>query len=300
MSHTPPVKAPFLALLLALPQIAGAQIDSEPENRDPMTAMPGRFGLLYGTASSESTGSDFNWQQLTLQGGFALRKKVSDELMLFSGLNYGLTTIDQGRSPLGSKLDTLHEINLPISGVYHREGSPWTFFGQVAGQLATDFNSVTSDDLYYSGRLGAQYDFSDSFSLNFGVARVLNFGEAQVLPAIGFIWEPRDDWSFTLIGPRITLSHRINERFIIRGGGFPMGGLWNVEDDSGDSVDYGFGSYNAGLGLDYKLRHGVWLSVWGGANFASELRAERNGDTIFEDKLDSGLFGYIGINLYEW
>lgn len=285
---------------LALPQICLAQIDPEPENRSPMTAIPGRFDFLYGAASSGDTGSDFHWQQINLQGGFALNKEISKELKLFYGIDYGLTHIDQGNSPLGVELDPLHEITFPLSAIYQREGSPWSFYGQVAGVLATDFSHITGQDFDYTARFGAQYKFSDTFSLNFGVARVRNFGEAFVLPAAGFIWQPREDWSFTLIGPRITLSHRINDRFIIRGGGFPMGGLWNVEDDSGESVDYGFASYNTGIGLDYKLRRGLWLSVWGGANFANELRAERNGNTIFEDELDSGLFGYIGINLYEW
>ncbi|MDB2673724.1 DUF6268 family outer membrane beta-barrel protein [Akkermansiaceae bacterium] len=286
--------------LLASSLFSVANIDPEPEDRSPMTAMPGRFGALFGGASQENGGSDFTWEQLTLQGGFGLRKEFSDELKLFYGVNYRFTRIDEGNFASGADLDHLHDIILPFSLAYTPSDSPWSFFAQVSGQLATDFNSITSDDLDYTARLGGQYEFSDKFSLNFGVARVRNFGESFVLPALGCTWEPTDDWSFTILGPRITLSHRISDRFIVRAGGFPTGGLWNVEDDAGNSVDYGFASYNAGMGIDFKLRRGVWLTAWAGANFANELRAEQNGNTIFEEELDSGFFGYIGINLYEW
>ncbi|MCH1498958.1 MAG: hypothetical protein L7U83_07805, partial [Akkermansiaceae bacterium] len=74
----------------------------------------------------------------------------------------------------------------------------------------------------------------------------------------------------------------------------------NIEDNTGNAVDYGFASYNTGVGIDLKLRRGIWLTAWAGANFVNELRAEKNGDTIFEEGLDNGLFGYLGINLYEW
>jgi len=289
-----------LLILVFVAQLARANVDPAPENRSPMTSFPGRFGILLGGARSEGTGSNFTWQQLTLQGGFALRKEFSDELKLFYGLNYRLTNIDQGLSPAGSRLDDLHDIILPFSLSYDPADSRWSFFAQASVQLATDFRSLTTDDLDYAFRIGGQYEFSDTFALNFGAARVRNFGKTFILPALGFVWAPTDDWSLTLIGPRITLSHRINDRIILRGGGFPMGGLWNVEDDNGDSIDYGFASYNTGLGFDYKLRRGVWLTVWGGANFANEFRAEENGSTLFEEDLDPGWFTYIGINLYEW
>lgn len=289
----------LLVLTLSAP-LSLANVDPEPENRSPMTSFPGRFGILLGGSSSDTTGSNFNWQQLSLNGGFALRKEFSDELKLFYGLNYRLTNIDQGLFPAGSRLDDLHDIILPFTLSYQPDNSPWSFFASASAQLATDFRSITTDDLDYTFRLGGQYKFSDTFSLNFGAARIRNFGEARVLPALGCVWEPCDDWSFTLIGPRITLSHRISDNIIIRGGGFPMGGLWNIEDDNGDSVDYGFASYNAGLGIDFKLRRGLWLTVWGGANFANQLRAEQDGNTLFEDDLDTGWFGYVGLNLYEW
>jgi hypothetical protein len=294
------MKRPFTSALLASTLSAAANLDPEPESRSPMTAMPGRFGVIFGGASPENGGSDFSWEQLTLQGGFALNKEFSDEIKMFYGVNYRFTRIETGSFHSGADLGHLHDIIVPLSFSYDPSDSPWSFFAQISGQLATDFNSITSHDFDYFARVGARYQFSDNFSLNFGAARVRNFGEAMVLPALGCTWQPTDDWAFTLRGPRITLSHKINDRLIIRGGGFPTGGLWNVENDAGNSVDYGFASYNAGLGIDFKLRRGVWLTAWAGTNFANELRAEQNGKTIFEEDLDNGFFGYLGINLYEW
>ena len=262
--------------------------------------MPGRFGVLFGGTSEESRTSNFSWEQLTLQGGFGLRKELNDELKLFYGINYRFTRIDKGGFSSGADLSHLHDLIVPFSFIYDSSTSPWSFFAQISGQLATDFREVTGDDLDYSARLGAQYKFSNTFSLNFGAARVRNFGDAMVLPALGCTWQPSKDWSFTLLGPRITLSHQISDHLIIRGGGFPTGGLWNIEDDTGNSVDYGFASYNAGVGIDFKLRRGIWVTAWAGANFANQLRAEKNGDTLFEEDLKNGLFGYLGINLYEW
>ena len=294
------MKVQVSSILLASTLFANARIDPEPENRSPMTAMPGRFGVLFGGASEESGGSNFNWEQLTLQGGFGLRKELNNELKLFYGINYRFTRIDEGDFSSGADLSHLHDLIVPFSFIYDSANSPWSLFAQISGQLATDFSDITSDDFDYSARLGAQYKFSNAFSLNFGAARVRNFGDAMVLPALGCTWQPAKDWSFTLLGPRITLSHQINNHLIIRGGGFPTGGLWNIEDDTGNSVDYGFASYNAGIGIDFKLRRGIWLTAWAGANFVNQLRAETNGDTLFKEDLDNGLFGYLGINLYEW
>jgi hypothetical protein len=288
-------------LLLATSHLASAVIEIEPEKRSPMTDMASRYELLLGGgASSDNTGSEFSWEQLTLQGGFGLNKKISDELRIFTGMNYRLTCIDQGEFPMRDELDELHGISVPISAIYHRENSPWTFFAQISGELSTDFKSVTSDDFDFTARLAGQYEFSDRFSLNFGLARSRYFGDAIVLPSIGFAWTPTDDWALTIMGPRLILSHRINDKMILRAGGFPTGGLWNVEEDSGKSVDYGFSTYNAGIGLDYKLRRGIWLSIWAGANFAAEFRAEERGHKLFEDDLDSGFFASVGINIYEW
>ena len=294
------MKVQVSSILLASTLFANARIDPEPENRSPMTAMPGRFGVLFGGTSEESKTSNFSWEQLTLQGGFGLRKELNDELKLFYGINYRFTCIDEGGFSSGADLSHLHDLIVPFSFIYDSSTSPWSFFAQISGQLATDFRDVTGDDLDYSARLGAQYKFSNTFSLNFGAARVRNFGDAMVLPALGCTWQPSKDWSFTILGPRITLSHQISDHLIIRGGGFPTGGLWNIEDDTGNSVDYGFASYNAGVGIDFKLRRGIWVTAWAGANFANQLRAEKNGDTLFEEDLKNGLFGYLGINLYEW
>jgi len=294
------MKRSFSSALLASTLSAAANLDPEPESRSPMTAMPGRSGVIFGGASPENGGRDFSWEQLTLQGGFALNKEFSDEIKMFYGVNYRFTRINTGSFHSRADLGHLHDIIVPLSFSYDPSDSPWSFFAQISGQLATDFNSITSHDFDYFARVGARYQFSDTFSLNFGAARVRNFGEAMVLPALGCTWQPTDDWAFTLLGPRITLSYKINDRLIIRGGGFPTGGLWNVENDTGNSVDYGFASYNAGIGIDFKLRRGFWLTAWAGTNLANELRAEQNGNTIFEEDLDNGFFGYLGINLYEW
>jgi hypothetical protein len=69
--------------LLASTLISTANVDPEPENRSPMTALADRFGMLFGGATPENGGSDFSWEQLTLQGGFGLRKEFSDDLKLF-------------------------------------------------------------------------------------------------------------------------------------------------------------------------------------------------------------------------
>ncbi|MGB0144757.1 MAG: DUF6268 family outer membrane beta-barrel protein [Akkermansiaceae bacterium] len=277
-----------------------ANVDPQPGERSPMTALPGRFGILLGGAQNEATGSTFTWQQMTLTGGYAIRKELTSDLTFFTGLNYRYTHIDQGRIPTRDRLGDLHDFILPLTLNYQADDSRWSFFAQVSGQLATDFSSVTSDDLDWTFRIGGNYQFSEHLSINFGVARVRNFADTFILPAVGVVWEPCDDWAFTLVGPRITLSHRVCDNIILRAGGFPTGGLWNVESDDSESIDYGLASYNVGAGIDYKLRRGIWLTLWAGTNFTNTFRAEQNGDTLFEDDLNPGWFAYLGLNIYEW
>ena len=122
----------LLPLLLATSHLASGVIEIEPEKRSPMTDMASRYQLLFGGgASSDDTGSDYSWEHLTLQGGSFLNKKISDELRIFTGIDYRLTRIDQGEFPMRDELDELHGISVPISAIYHRENSPWTFFAQI-------------------------------------------------------------------------------------------------------------------------------------------------------------------------
>ncbi len=267
---------------------------ARPESRSPLVERPA--SLAY---QGTFLGSDVTWQQGSLKVPLPFTTKLTKNLTLRHNLSYQLTEIDHNfQSFFPANLD-LHRFSISSSLTYNLPSSSWSFFGNFSRDLSSDLTSINSDDLQISARLAAAYQFSNKFSLNFGISRNTNFGEARYLPSLGFKWTPNDQWALSLYGPFLTLSHRPTDNLIVRAQAFPSGGNWNIEQND-KSLDLGLRSYNVGVSLEYKLRNGLWLSAFAGTSLLNQLQIEDNGRTIAEENLNTGFTTRISLKLYEW
>ena len=121
--------------------------------------------------------------------------------------------------------------------------------------LFSDFERITSDAFRYQGRLEGVFTASPQMQVHAGV---IYYGRSRVkmLPTLGVVWTPDDDWVLRLVFPNPKVSRRL-----WRG---PQADWWGYVH-----IDYAGGSWEIdGLGLtDYNdLRLGM------GVEFASPSR----------------------------
>lgn len=264
------------------------------EEPDPLTDPFSGVQFHYGE------GGEASWWRGVLKTGNAFGLSAGDDLIFRFGPRLEITHLDLGEKRERERFEELYRITGEMAAIFHQRGTPWVWFANVEAGLFSDLKAIDSDDFDFSARLGGSYQFSETFRLNFGISRQRNFGETQVLPALGFEWKPAPGQALTLVGARLTYSYEISDELILRAGGFPTGGVWNVEESDGTSVDYGMVSYNLGLGVDQKLSDQLWLSVWAGTTLANEVSAEVSGTEVFQEDFDTGWFFSAGVKAYAW
>ena len=122
-------------------------------------------------------------------------------------------------------------------------------FGLIAwGRVGvfSDFENVTSDALRYQGRLEGVFHSSSQMQVHAGV---IYYGRSRVkiLPTLGVVWTPDEDWVLKLVFPNPKVSYRLWKG--------PQGDLWSYVH-----MEYAGGSWDIkGLGqTDYNdVRLGV-------------------------------------------
>ena len=179
--------------------------------------------------------------------------------------------------------------------------SRWMFGAWVMSGLATDFRNVDADDLTFDFATGVGYRFSDSLSAGFGAALTDLSAETGFLPGIGLDWQVSDRIRIGICGPSCGVTFSPDENWQISLRGDSSGETWNITDGQGQSRYLDFTSYKIGLFASRRLTGQIRLSAGAGVTFANQIGLARsNGDTLLEQRLDSGFFGQIGLTLTTW
>ncbi len=240
---------------------------------------------------------------------FELRSMLSKPLVPFTGLNiipqfrYELTSLDfdGATSPLPLRDEDLHTLSLGLFALKTEESSPWVYGGFANMDLASDFQDIGGDDFTFDVAAFTGYRFSDQFTLAAGAAVININGDTQVFPIINFDWLISDKFRVGQYGPIFIAAYTPDGDWLVSVRGEPVGGIWNITDDGGESHSIDISSYQMGLYLSRRLTGQLWLSAGAGASFGNEIRlTEPNGDKIFAEDLETGLFGQIGLRLKAW
>jgi hypothetical protein len=116
----------------------------------------------------------------------------------------------------------------------------------VSPGVHSDFEHWDDSALRITGRLIGVWNWTSRLKVVLGVI-YLDRDDVSMLPAVGVIWTPTDDWNLELVSPRPRIARRIScdferEDWIYIGGELG-GGSWSVEranltQDSVTSRDY--------------------------------------------------------------
>lgn len=226
-----------------------------------------------------------------------------DGLILLPLFNYEATSLGINGTPAGFPIgdEDLHSVSLSTFAFYTQEGSPWFFGGWGRVELATDFQDIGGDDFTFDLAGGAGYRFSDKFMLGFGGAVVNLNGDETFYPGIVFDWVVNEQVRIGLYGPIFIAAYTPDENWEFSFRGDPGGGDWNIEDTGGKSRTIDLSSYRLGLFANRRLTSKLWLTAGVGATVGNEIRLTRpDGDKLFDEDLEGGLFGEIGLRVTAW
>ncbi|MGB6223424.1 DUF6268 family outer membrane beta-barrel protein [Haloferula sp.] len=303
-----------LACGLALPAWADKSA-LEPQLSDPYEFDISRFIDVLNFRAVYSSGMEldnspveFDFTELSLAAFLTKPLKLGGDWSAIAYLNFEASQFEfDGNPPIGTVIDDiesdLYRIGVPIVVLNTSANSPWSYGAWISPSISSDFDHVDSDDFFLDVAIAAAYQVNDKLLVGGGVFASDILHDPFVIPGIGFVWTPREDWLVSFYGPRFVARRDINDRNQI---GFEItnnGGLWNI--DSGNaSRRLDFSSWRSGLYYRYNVAGEIWLHAAAGFTFANELQVQtRDGTDLFPNQLgdaDPSPYVSLGISLARW
>ena len=218
-------------------------------------------------------------------------KKLGDDWLVAARLRYRLSDLDWSGQVLFDN-ETLHRLDVSLSLIYRPHESPWTAFLSAGPALAGDGSDVNADDLFFSAIAGIGYRFSDRLTLLAGAYYSQDFGESRLLPGPGFIWTPSEQWSLSLIPPRLRIAYAPSKDWRVAVEAFPNGGRWSVRTLDGQDAFLDRGGARAGLRVERRIvGENGWLHIGAGWIFSRDLSLESaTGRSLFASDADGGAY----------
>ena len=214
---------------------------------------------------------------------YAHRFHLTGHIYLRAGVAYNRFDFGESGAPVPDQLQSL----AGIVGFDYMVGNDVGAFLQVRPGFYTvdNFDSDTFDAPITLARIWILQD--EKLYLFTGVNVAFLRGEYPVLPLVGLIWYPCDQWKIYAVVPEPRIVYSPNERLGIWVGGQLTGGSFRTPHSdtifprrlSGAQLDYS--EYRAGAGFDFHLTHAATLSIAGGYAIERRFNFERAG-TDFE------------------
>ena len=194
-------------------------------------------------------------------------------LFLGAGLNYAGISADFGGfgGQFSQERKDLHTISLQLFAAYDSKASPWWALGFLTPGLSTDFTDIGSD-AFTANALGLiGYHWSDRLDLAAGIFANWSLSEVMVLPALGLIWRPNDQWILQATPPIIALGYRPTSDWTLGLVAYPGGGAWEVGDSSDPIRQINLTLWRAALSIEKKFGPHWRLSLRSGLAFGGDL-----------------------------
>lgn len=220
-----------------------------------------RTTVFAGSVISDYGGS------LTMQEvdvGFGKKFSLNPRLELSTGLHYSLKNID---APGDTRLPTsLHRVAVNMGGSY-RLNDNLTLGLMVSPGLNSDFKVITSSDIRVPVGLYARYKVSQRLILTGGLMYTIENHELPVLPMIGAMYRPSEEWTFTLGFPRTGVMLKPNKTTEYYLGAEFGGGEYRLHDPTIGANIISYWDYRAVTGIKWVLSPATELGVAGGYSF---------------------------------
>ena len=247
----------------------GSKSDNTPSSG--MRAEPRQWEVFARTTALGSSGMSGYGGNLTMQEvdtGFRKRFIINSQLELSTGLHYSLRNID---APGEALLPTsLHRIAMDMRGSY-RWSDKLTLNLMVSPGLSSDLEVITSSDIRVPVGLSANYHVSPRVTLMGGFMYVAGNSELPLLPVIGAMYRPSDQWSFALAFPRTGVAYKPSKETEYYLGAEFSAGEYQLHDSALKADIISYRDFRAVVGTEWALLPSVELGVAAGYAFSRKF-----------------------------
>ena len=188
--------------------------------------------------------------------------------------------------------EDLYTIHIPLLGIY--DNKTWLFMGSVGPGVYSDLRHLTDDDVRITGYALANYKWNERFKLSFGAAYDRVFGDDQLYPLLGCVWDIDDEWRLNLVLPYPSMIYAPNRKWNFFADLRPAGSLWNVNGEE-DESDFKLEGYRLGCGAEYSICKHIWLHVAAGLAFEQKYEYRERGYKYLDATGDDTYFTRIGV-----
>ncbi len=174
-----------------------------------------------------------------------------------------------------------------------------TLYAEFQPGVHSDFEDVTSKDVYYQGGLMVSWKFSEELSGLIGVYYGDDFGEPEIFPLIGAQWQIDDDWALDLFLPEYgVFSYRAADWLSIGLRGRLEGHQFRLSENiPWENTVACYEQILVGPFLDLHFSKRVSLRLEGGIATARtfEFRDDDSSAKLYDGDLENG--AYVGGSL---
>jgi hypothetical protein len=197
--------------------------------------------------------------------GFSHRFVIDPKVELSAGMSYSLRTID---APDSARLpDELHNLSLNLGAVYH-VNDRLTLGIRVSPGAGSDFKAFSGGDIRVPVAFHANFQTSRTLSLMGGIAYTGMNHSYPVLPVLGLIYAPSEQWMFAVGFPRTGAIYKPDRKTELYTGAEFAGGEYQLHDPSVGAGVISYRDYRAVAGADFRVLPFAKLGIAGGYAFA--------------------------------
>ena len=218
-----------------------------------------------------------------------------DDLRLGASLAYEWRHMDLGGlGGIGS--GHYHALEAQLSGFYETEDSPWWGLAFATPGVATDFESVGSDAFEMSALALGGYRLNERWNFALGVFGNLSLRDWTVLPAVGVLWRPNEEWIVQATPPIVAVGWMPTKEWTISLVTYPAGNGWEVGHDDDEVRQVDLSLWRAALSVERRMGEHWRVSARAGVAFGGELELrDTNERVLTSTDLDPAPFAALAL-----
>ena len=175
--------------------------------------------------------------------------RIDDRLMLTLGGGYGLKHIDS--TPAAFLPQDLHALFIE-AGVRYRINDRSFASVKLYPGIYSDFKELGGDDLRMPLLALAGYSFENGLSTVGGFAYRFGYHAGQLIPVLGFSYQPNRNWRFDLIAPRPGITYIASRQLQLFVAGDFASDEYQLKDRSLGAKAVKYNDYKAMGGVQYQ------------------------------------------------
>ena len=237
-----------------------------------------------------NTGGKIGMQEV--EATFGRSYLLFTDFTLSTVFAYSLKKLD---APDSARLpEELHTLSVKFGVNYQlNRNTALTFL--VTPSLNGDFKEIGANDIRTQLGIMGRYHMSAKLTLLAGLIYQQGYKSFPVLPVIGAIYRPNEQWTLSLAAPRPGVTYSPSQTSSYYIGGEFAGSEYQLHDASLGAQIINYRDFRALAGAEYLLFSAIKVNIAGGYDFDRKFVFY---DSSREDvNIDDGPFARVGVSL---